>query len=108
MRRSAIERAEVCQVLKRRQLKEVIRQLERDADPLVVVRPPIGQVAPQHRDAALVAFKQADQDFLDGRLPGAAWPQEAEDLAALDLEAQASDGRRSCFWVGERHMIYRD
>ena len=56
---AAVQGPEVAEVLDAGQPQVVIGKLERDADPLVVVAPPVREVAPQHGDRAPVAARGA-------------------------------------------------
>ena len=67
------------------------RGLEDDADPLAPLAARVRRVDSQHLDLARVALAVALEDLDRGRLARAVRAEQAEDLAALDLEADPAD-----------------
>ena len=68
------------------------RRLEHDADPLAPVAAGALRVDAEDGDAAAVALAVALEDLDRRRLAGAVRAEQAEDLALLDLEADAANG----------------
>ena len=91
--------------------------LQRGADLLLHLARPLPRVDPAHLQPARVRFAQPDQAFDGGRLAGAVRSEQAENLARLDLEADAVDGGDAVVlfpevvnddvWHGDRGTRYR-
>ena len=76
------------------QLVGQLALLELDADLLAQGRAVAPWVEPQHRDRARVGRSQAGDGLDGGGLAGAVRAEDGEDLALLDVEGDAVDGRR--------------
>ena len=66
--------------------------LELDADALLELDRVAPRVDAEHGDLAAVGLVEALEDLDRRRLAGAVGPEQAEDLAAADLEVDAVDG----------------
>src|SRR5439155_12751152 len=66
-------------------------RLENDADPSAPVARRLRRVRAEHRHRARVAATVALEDLDRRRLSGAVRPEQREDLALADLEADATD-----------------
>jgi hypothetical protein len=100
-RRAVVQCGEVAQVLECRQLQEVIRCLERHADPLVVIAVPVVQWPTEYRHLALVRLEHADEHLLRRRLARTARSEKAEDLAALYSELETGECRSAAAGIRE-------
>ena len=85
-----IERCEQGQRLARRDLVLERGGLERGADSLLDLEGMLARVDAADLDAARVRFAQSDDAFERRRLAGAVRADQAEDLAVLDVEADAA------------------
>src|SRR5207249_2992622 len=78
--------------LAHREVGPELRLLEHDADPLAVGRLRACGIEAEHVDTAAVALAVALEDLDGRRLAGAIWSEQAEDLAFVDVEADAAHG----------------
>src|SRR5690606_31533328 len=83
----------------------MIRELEADADLLVIGGAPVADLAAHDPGRAGVAAEEADQELLRRRLAGPRGPEEAEDLLIRDLEVEPAERRRRRLGVRERERF---
>ena len=83
-----------------------LRLLQLDADPALELVDVADRVETEHADRSAIRVPQSFDAFHRRRLAGAVWAQEAENLAALDLEADVVDGRHAA--VAFREVLNLD
>ena len=89
---TAVEPREEAEVLVGGELQVVVRRLECDADPPVVVSVPRSEISAQHGDGAFITVEQPDEDVLGRTFSGSAWTEEAEDLATFHRKGDVANG----------------
>ena len=100
-----VERGEILQIVHGAQIGIQIGELKENADLLKELRAvDSGDVLPEQGDFAAVALQDPGEDLLGGGLPGAVWPQEAEDFPIFYGEVQAVEGLL-ILAVGERQVF---
>ena len=105
---AAVQAGGVGEVLAQGEAPEGDGRLEGDPDALVDPAPPVGDLAAEHARRAPVPGDQAGQDPLEGGLARAAGPQQADDLAGGDAQADVVQGRAGRAPIGEGKVVDRD
>ena len=103
-----VQSTEICEVLNTRQFQKVSRKLKGHPDLFEVIWPPVLEIPIEDRHTSLILLKQADQDFLSGRLACATGAQKTEDFPSVYFEVQAGDSFSLPAFVREAEVIDSD